>query len=98
VSSLEGYTLEGWRRFFVEIFTMAESRYYHKLELDLSQVHHRDKYLPLTNGVMTLGPKLNENHLYQLIKAQTPQYFQQDVVSFYSAPGGKQLRLQLGGY
>lgn len=77
---------------------MAESRYYHKLELDLSNIHHRENYLPLTSGVMTLGPQLNKNHIYQLIKAQTPDYFQKDIVSFYSAPGGKELHLQLGGY
>lgn len=77
---------------------MAESRYYHKLHLDLGQIPQHDKHLPLSSGVMTLGPQLTNNRLYQLIKAQTEQYFQQDVISFYSAPGGKELRMQLGGY
>lgn len=45
-----------------------------------------------------MGPDLSSNHIYQLIKAQTPDYFKEDIVSFYSAPGGKELHLQLGGY
>lgn len=47
---------------------------------------------------MTLGPQLFQNKLYQLIKGQTPEYFQEDIVSFYTTPGGKELRLQFGGY
>jgi hypothetical protein len=77
---------------------MADSRYYHKLHLDLSQLPQHDKHLPLSSGLMTLGPQLAKNRIYQLIKARTPEYFKEDVVSFYSAPGGKELRMQLGGY
>jgi hypothetical protein len=98
VSSLEGYTLEGWKRFFIEVFTFSDSRYYHQIAIDLTSIKKVEKYIPLTNGIMTLGPKLAENKLYQLIKGQTTEYFKEDIVSFYTTPGGKELRLQLGGY
>lgn len=35
-SSLEGYSFEGWKRFFMEAFLWIEQRYYHDLEVDLS--------------------------------------------------------------
>lgn len=57
-----------------------------------------DKYLPLTNGLMTLGPQINENKIFGLIKNQTNDYFREDVFSLYTTPGGKEVRLQLGGY
>ncbi len=77
---------------------MVDSRYYHKLHLDLAKIPQHDKHLPLSSGLMTLGPQLDNNHFYQLLKTNTAEYFQQDIVSFYSAPGGKELRMQLGGY
>lgn len=90
--------MEGWKRFFIEVFTFVDSRYHHKLELNLTSIKKVDKYIPLTNGIMTLGPQVAANKIYQLIKAQTPQYFTEDIVSFYTTPGGKELRLQMGGY
>jgi hypothetical protein len=77
---------------------MADSRYYHKLQLDFKNIPQHEKHLPLSCGLMTLGPKIQDNQIYQVIKAQTPEYFKEDIVSFYSAPGGKELRMQLGGY
>ena len=47
---------------------------------------------------MTLGPQLLENKFYQLIKQKTGDYFKDDVVSFYTTPGGKEMRMQLGGF
>jgi hypothetical protein len=52
----------------------------------------------MTNGIMTVGPQLQDNHFYQLIKQQTGDYFKEDIVSFYMTPGNKEVRMQLGGY
>ena len=30
-TSLEGYTFEGWKRFFMEVLLYVESRYYHDI-------------------------------------------------------------------
>jgi hypothetical protein len=54
--------------------------------------------MAMTNGLMSLGPNLSDNKLYQLIKAQTKDYFKENIVSFYTTPGGKDVRMQLGGY
>lgn len=80
------------------MFTFADARYNHKVGLDLSHIKKVEKYIPLTNGIMTLGPQLAENKFYQLIKEKTGDYFKEDVVSFYTTPGGKEMRMQLGGF
>jgi len=33
-----------------------------------------------------------------MIKKQTPDFFKEDIVSFYMTPGNKEVRMQLGGY
>ncbi len=52
----------------------------------------------MTNGLMTIGPQLQHNKIYQLIKEQAKDYFKEDIVSFYTVPGGKDVKMQLGGY
>jgi hypothetical protein len=47
---------------------------------------------------MTLGPKKSENHFFNYIKDQTKDYFKDNIVSLYTAPGSKELKMQLGGY
>lgn len=37
-SSLEGYSFEGWKRFFMEAFLWIEQRYYHNIPIDFSKV------------------------------------------------------------
>jgi hypothetical protein len=54
--------------------------------------------MPMTNGIMSLGPQLANNHFYQLIKNQSQDNFKEDIVSFYTTPGNKDVRMQLGGY
>lgn len=39
-SSLEGYSFEGWKRFFLEALLWAESRYYHEITIDISELPH----------------------------------------------------------
>jgi len=58
VWSLEGYTLEGWKRFFLEVFLFEDSKYSHTFSLDLQDIKVIDKKVPMTNGVMTVGPQL----------------------------------------
>lgn len=89
VWSLEGYTLEGWKRFFMEVFLFEDSKYSHTISLDLSDVKMLEKKVPMTNGIMTVGPQLQNNHFYQLIKNQTGAFFKEDIVSFYMTPGNK---------
>ena len=98
VWSLEGYNLEGWKRFFMEVFLFEDSKYSHTVNLDLTAIKVVDKKMPMTNGVMSIGPGLADNHFYQLIKNQTKEHFRDDVVSFYTTPGNKDVRMQLGGY
>ena len=57
-----------------------------------------EKKMPMTNGLMSLGPSLSDNRFYQLIKNQTKEYFKEDIVSFYTTPGNKEVRMQLGGF
>ena len=52
----------------------------------------------MSNGVMSLGPSLSDNRFYQLIKSQTQDNFKEDIVSFFTTPGNKDVRMQLGGY
>ena len=52
----------------------------------------------MTNGVMSLGPELSDNQLYHQIKEQSKDYFKEDIVSFYTTPGNKDIRMQLGGF
>ena len=75
VWSLEGYNLEGWKRFFMEVFLFEDSKYSHTVSLDLSGIKVIDKKMPMTNGVISLGPSLTDNLFYQLIKNQTKEYF-----------------------
>ena len=56
VSSLEGYTLEGWKRFFLEVFLFEDSKYSHTITLNLKDVKIKDKKVPMTNGLMSIGP------------------------------------------
>ena len=34
-----------------------------------------EKKMAMTNGLISLGPSLSDNHFYQLIKNQTKEYF-----------------------
>lgn len=98
VSSLEGYTLEGWKRFFAETFFFIDSRYSHTISVDLSPIHEAKKSVPLTNGLMTLGPQMDQNKIYGLIKEQTKEFFEDDIVSFFATPTGNEVKMQLGGH
>lgn len=69
------YTLEGWKRFFLEVFLFEDSKYSHTISFDLSQIKKVEKNAPMTNGLMSIGPQLQNNQIYQLIKAQTKDYF-----------------------
>ena len=89
VSSLEGYTLEGWRRFIMEIIMLENSRYSHTFTLDLSPLKQIEKFTPLRNGIMSLGPNFANSYFYKTIKSKTPDYFQEDIVSFYTSPAEK---------
>jgi hypothetical protein len=51
----------------------------------------------LTDGVMTLGPQLKENKIYQEIKKNT-DYIDSDIIAIYSGVGERNNRIQLGGY
>ena len=75
VWSLEGYTLEGWKRFFMEVFLFEDSKYSHTLTMDFSHLKKVNKTVPMTNGLMTIGPDLTQNKIYQMIKSQTGDYF-----------------------
>lgn len=75
-----------------------DSRYSHTLTLDISDIKNVDKKTPMTNGVMSLGPELSDNQLYHQIKEQSKDYFKEDIVSFYTTPGNKDIRMQLGGF
>lgn len=37
-TSLEGYSFEGWKRFFMEAFMYISQRYYHEFNLNLNQI------------------------------------------------------------
>lgn len=37
-TSLEGYSFEGWKRFFMEALLYIESRYYHEVSLNMSEI------------------------------------------------------------
>ena len=82
----------------MEVFLFEDSKYSHNLNLSLEEIKTVDKKMPMTNGVMSLGPTLSDNHFYQLIKSQTKEYFKDDIVSFFTTPGNKDIRMQLGGY
>jgi hypothetical protein len=47
---------------------------------------------------MTLGPDINNNKIYGLIKNQMTDFIHEDIVGFFSAAGGKVFHMQLGGY
>lgn len=68
VWSLEGYTLEGWKRFFLEVFLFEDSKYSHGISFNVSEIKSSPKQSPMSNGLMTIGPELQQNHLYKLIK------------------------------
>ena len=40
-SSLEGYSFEGWKRFFMEAFLFIESRYYHEIAINLDSIEQK---------------------------------------------------------
>ena len=40
-TSLEGYSFEGWKRFFMEALLYIEQRYYHEVELNLTTIEIR---------------------------------------------------------
>jgi hypothetical protein len=82
----------------MEVVLFVDSRYAHTLHFNVTDIKQMDKFIPLTNGVMTLGPKITENRFYTFIKQQTQDYFRDDVVSLYTTPGSKELKMQLGGY
>ena len=42
-SSLEGYSFEGWKRFFMDAFLYIESRYYHEIKIDLQEFQRKVK-------------------------------------------------------
>ena len=97
-SSLEGYTFEGWKRFFIEAFFFVEQRYDHQLELNFSNVEQKVKDEKiLGDGLISFGPKLSENTIYQLLKSAS-EYVSEDVVSIYRGVNDKHVYLQLGGY
>jgi hypothetical protein len=56
VWSLEGYTLEGWKRFFLEVFLFEDSKYSHTISFNVSKLKQSPKQSPMTNGLMTIGP------------------------------------------
>ena len=41
---------------------------------------------------------MEDNVIFNLIKAQTKDFFKENIVSFYTAPGNNDVRMQLGGY
>ena len=82
----------------MEVFLFEDSKYSHTITLNLDDIKIVDKKVPMTNGIMTVGPQLQDNHFYQLIKQQTGDFFKEDIVSFYMTPGNKEVRMQLGGY
>lgn len=40
-SSLEGYSFEGWKRFFMEAIFFLESRYFHDISISLGSIEHK---------------------------------------------------------
>lgn len=97
-SSLEGYSFEGWKRFFMEAFLFIESRYYHEISINLDSIDHKkldesDK----RDGLISFGPNLADNKIYQLIKNST-EFVKNDIVSIYRGVNDKNVRMQLGGF
>lgn len=86
----------------MEVFLYIESRYYHDIEINLDDFDKEEgrsdnNKNELSNGVMTLGPKLLENKIYQEIKKNT-DFINFDIVAIYSGVGERNNRLQMGGY
>ena len=84
----------------MEAFLYIQSRYYHDIEINLDQVVENGAHSDgnkLSNGIMTLGPRLKENKIYQEIKKNT-DFINLNIVSIFSGVGEKNNRIQLGGY
>jgi hypothetical protein len=41
----------------------------------LSKIKQADKKHPMTSGIMTVGPQMEKNMMYKLIKEETKDYF-----------------------
>lgn len=59
----------------MEVFLFEDSKYSHTINLNLENIKKLDKKMTMTNGIMSLGPSLQDNQFYQLIKEQTKEYF-----------------------
>lgn len=99
VTSLEGYTFEGWKRFFMEALLYIEQRYYHEIPLNLDFVAQKEAgNSNLTNGLMTFGPKMDKNLIFNEIKRNT-EYITENIIAFYIGKSKeKTAKIQLGGY
>ena len=98
-TSLEGYSFEGWRRFFLEVFLYISQRYYHDIKVDLSEVRQIQEggETQPRDGLVKFGPSPDNNKIYKQIKANT-EYIDKDYVAIYRGISDKNARIQLGGY
>jgi hypothetical protein len=98
-SSFEGYSFEGWKRFFLEALFFFDSRYNHDIVVDLSGVYKKSlgEEEPYHDGVIKFGPNLLDNKMFQLIKNQS-EFVRRNVVSVYRGVNDRNVRLQLGGF
>lgn len=51
----------------------------------------------MRDGVISFGPNLTNNKIYQMIKNGS-QYVKNDIVSIYRGVNDKNVRMQLGGF
>lgn len=72
-TSLEGYSLEGWKRYFMEVVLFLESRYYHKIVVNISSIKQISKNEGDTkiDGVISFGPSMSSNKMLQLIQSNS---------------------------
>ena len=98
-SSLEGYTFEGWKRFFMEALLFLEQRYYEEITINLDELPQKEvSNSNFTQGLMTFGPKMEKNIFFNEIKKNT-EYISENIIAFYAGKSKSKItRIQLGGY
>lgn len=69
-TSLEGYSFEGWKRFFMEALLYIESRYYHDVILNMSEIQRKipaeDENF-IADGRISFGPSLADHKFFHLV-------------------------------